>query len=1354
MATHPDDPNVHQPGDEPAAKPDEGQPSKHTKLPRQPGKPTMLQPDTEKEGAQPAVPNMSLDRPGEKTDMIGEQDIPELEAVPESDATEAIPASDVADMLPVEEAEPVSEIHHAEAVFDELEALPISDVAEAQPISDAGHPHRPIDVTGADVPVGAEQVLEEVPGHAESAKAGTGSSDVLGPPPDSGAEAVLGNEPLDRGSRPSARVESPIRAEPDDDAVNLGGPPGPGGKKPTRAQMDGTEEVLAGEPTGRGSSAINWNEIGEDSGARVKPVEDETVPFDAIGEGSSNDSLLNAEDLAKHADDGSAVDLGEMPPKSKSPSGIDAVAEALESGVSIEDEVPLSPKPTPSVEFDDILTDSAESLPPVKKGNGKKGAEDDVESQEPTDDNLEAVGRAKKKKKKDDADDEAAALFTEDEAEAVAVPAEDEAAAIPVDDDEAVAAPIGAEDTDLEPASKKDEGTPSKGRGKAAAAPAPVRGSGCMGWVVGSALGILIGAAGTYGALSFLAPAPAPVAKVGPIVPPQPQAEPSLTPVQKAYPALAAGNYAQVIEDLKDEADPAAVAVRGEAKWLKYAKAKLDAKEPLKESDPDVQDALKDLGKDSTRGKEVLQIARETETQTQLAQARQSVDTLNKNLAKAEADRKQADALMKDIGGALVSAKIIANAGQVSPDSVRKLIKALGDNQAALAGVNKILQNANVKDGGAQGVAELLAAKKNADDKLTEVDKALAQAKVKDAGAKGVQALVAARAQAQKDRDELNAAIKAAYDEMVKANVVKPGSDPRKALVEGAKAARERGESPLTQPLMYLGSTLASMAQGVGQLVARGVDTTAMATDLALWEGRGRFMQTPVQNLDLYAALLQDRSVANAKQLQAIRSEVDWVLTRDAKVTPTDRAKALYVSGLALRNERKFDAARKALGGAVKHEGAKNAAWQKQAEAALAELTNPQAYYLPQIERLQATGDIKAAITETDRALQAMPGDGTLLAERGLLRLESVRAKGKLSAAEQQQIRKDAEAAIKAPGGSAEGAYVLGRLEEQLGQYAKAEAHYRDAIRAHKGDDAALVRYRVALAHVLLQTRPAAAAPAPADDKKGADTATSAAQPTSVMHPVTALVLTAVIGAQNGDAVEKEDPAAAKRLREAIDLAKTLATSKDAKVKAEGYDLLGKAVTAAGGQLTSATCLELARGLIDESDPKVRGSGMMLKGLGLAKKGEHSDGLREYSRGLALLNPDLALGTMVEKHPAFRHPFSESTPNPLLAEKHFGNGLHLYWKRRYPEAEEEFRQALAYFSQDARYAYWMGLAQLAQKTRSKREQAYFSFEQGARLEAQERPTIGEINASLERIQGDVRRLLNSYRFRETATAAP
>src|SRR5205823_13499295 len=95
-------------------------------------------------------------------------------------------------------------------------------------------------------------------------------------------------------------------------------------------------------------------------------------------------------------------------------------------------------------------------------------------------------------------------------------------------------------------------------------------------------------------------------------------------------------------------------------------------------------------------------------------------------------------------------------------------------------------------------------------------------------------------------------------------------------------------------------------------------------------------------------------------------------------------------------------------------------------------------------------------------------------------------------------------------------------------------------------------------------------------------------------------------------------------------------------------------------------------------------------------------------------------------------------------------GMDSFWSRRYAEAGSQFKQAVQYNSQDARYQYYLGLALLAQN--SNRNAATFAFEQGARLEAANRPSMGEVNASLERIQGPMRSLLNAYRQKAVAAA--
>src|SRR5262249_27940931 len=100
--------------------------------------------------------------------------------------------------------------------------------------------------------------------------------------------------------------------------------------------------------------------------------------------------------------------------------------------------------------------------------------------------------------------------------------------------------------------------------------------------------------------------------------------------------------------------------------------------------------------------------------------------------------------------------------------------------------------------------------------------------------------------------------------------------------------------------------------------------------------------------------------------------------------------------------------------------------------------------------------------------------------------------------------------------------------------------------------------------------------------------------------------------------------------------------------------------------------------------------------------------------------------------------------NPGLAEQLFGTGLELFWSGRYPEAESRFRQATQH-SQDARFKYYLGMALMAQAGSSKQQAAYVAFEEGARLEASNQPTRGEVNASLERIQGPMRSYLNAFR---------
>jgi tetratricopeptide (TPR) repeat protein len=124
------------------------------------------------------------------------------------------------------------------------------------------------------------------------------------------------------------------------------------------------------------------------------------------------------------------------------------------------------------------------------------------------------------------------------------------------------------------------------------------------------------------------------------------------------------------------------------------------------------------------------------------------------------------------------------------------------------------------------------------------------------------------------------------------------------------------------------------------------------------------------------------------------------------------------------------------------------------------------------------------------------------------------------------------------------------------------------------------------------------------------------------------------------------------------------------------------------------------------------------------------------------------LSKLLEERLSFQ-PLEPPPSNPALADQFYARGLDLYFARRYAEAETQFSQAIQNHSQDARYQYYLGLSLVNQ---GKRDAADAAFAEGAKLEAANRPSLGEINASLERIQGPLRSLVNSYR-QKTRTAA-
>jgi len=1033
------------------------------------------------------------------------------------------------------------------------------------------------------------------------------------------------------------------------------------------------EEIL--DVTEEASSAA----LGAAPASGRKPDSDVTVAEEA-----AESDVLDAEEVLDGAE-----------ASGKLASGVDVIAETLESGVDLANASPARRSRTSEVDLggDEALevSSSGVDLPgPASGGSGKKPGSSPALDEKSIEDLLmgpeeQLAGPPSGRVRGE------AALADETLGEGQLPPGEEEILPAPA---EAEAESAAEEEDEVKSPAKAKKGARTV---TGARRPALYVGGGVL-------LGLLLLGGIAAGAWFVARDTVMDLLAVQKKQPP-----PAPSPLQMAHDFMDQGDYERALSKLEGAGEvPAVQSTRAQARWLNYLKdtKTIDGKSPevvkaLEESKAAKNDALR------------RQITTALEAQQQSAQ----LGKVEKDLTVLQEARDKTAKDITAIAQALVDSKQIQDAKDFNVSKVPELLKALGEANGV---VTNLATELKVKpEAVAKVVKELVAARTAVDAQLKEVDEKLAEAKIEVKGPAGVAKLVDARNKLDKERADLDSAVKTAFDVLKSESLTPAGAEPRKGLLEATKMAVEKARAPVVISLAQVASVVSVLGADVGGMLQRTFDTAKLVGELAYYRTREPLIQSPEQRLDMWIALLQDRGHKAAADLTAATNEAQWVLA-DPRASAVDKAKAQFVLGLADRNRGRFAQASKALDQAIKAAAAAKAdAWAKTAAGALRELTDPTAYYLPEAERLHAAGELKAALANLDTAVQVNPQDGRVHALRGLVRLELLPT-GKLDPATQQLVRQDAEAARKDSRTAAEGAYVLGRLDEELGNFDGAEKQYRAALAVFKGSSDEASRYVIALARVLQRERglapeaPAAGAEPKAPSAKepkveqpSAPSPEDAPTSASAADPRPALLVLALLGFQADD--EDENPEQAGRLRESVELAKKLINSADPKIKGQGYILLGQALT---------------------------------------RQGKRTEGLQYYVKGMQLAYPGAPtreLLKLVEEHPAFQESGRVGPPNSLLAERHFGKGLHDFWQGQYPAAEEQFRKTVAYFDQDARFHYYLGLACLLQGTKAKRQQARYNFDVGARLERENRPGPVAVNASLERLQGQLRQYLDDYR---------
>ncbi len=1356
----------------------------------------------------------------------GQSDVLEIE-----EAAVAEPGSPMSDVIEVGEVEVVAGPTSAKSDVIEVSESPVEspagqsdvlDIEEAAVVVGPASAKSDVLEVSAEPPppksdtleIDAAQVLDE-PASAKSDVIDVSEAAVVESP--SGKSDILEIDEAEVVVEPSSIIEAAEAVEVVDEAEPKQAPPQakPDPKATRMAGRAPAPTMLAGEDafdegatvppgmpnleldSGKGKKSDEVVEVGEEvlEAAEASAVEEvveedlieaeealepdealeQTISFEPPSKESGKDASaldILAEDVVEEP---SGADLQrKAPAKPDRTSGVDMIAEALESGVDLGSDAPKPPPTKPTkrqrkseVDLEGVYEPSSESSavdlgaterPSSKKKAGEDEVEEVVEAaeeegvvevseevvEEAVEDELPQV-----KSKKGKADEEAVeeSLLAEGEEaaveEAVAEAAEEE---VVTPKTKAKEKTKKDEEADYEP--EEDEYDRKRGR---KGAPVIIRGGGFFKTMVSILFGMVL-VAGAAVAVWYMAPdllENIPESPRGKDFKWQKVDKEKHKAVEKELAAAKAlaearrkldrGEFDAAIKLLAGAVSIEEKGTRGEARWRKYLQEKQG--EALKADDELVKEAREDLAGNDYFLKQIddtLKADQETRSaqaidkavRNALAKIGQLPKGDNAAVAKAVEGVIQRAAddrdLLENLNKTLVDNNLLKKGDPIKGVPFKDLVESLAAARDALEEASKQLK---VKPREVpKTVMELDATRKALDEKLTEVNARLKAAGVKDGDEKGVKELADARDALLAQKKALDGAVEQALAELKQSGVVLQGDDPKKQLVEGSRTIRLKAESPLASGLGSMFSSLSGLGGGAGKLLQRGFDATSQSTQLAVAKAREALLETPEQRLDTQIALAQGGR-KDPRDLVSASKYVEWVNSKESKAPPEMKAKALYALGLAQRNVGQYAEAVKSLKQAVDAVAALKTppAWAGEAKEGLKELTDSTVYFLPRAKRLAQEGKLPQALEELNTGLKAMPNDPQLLAQRGLVRLEMVQPPAKLDAGTQKQVRDDATLVQKDPRHAAEGYYLLGRLEEQAGNLPQAEQNYTQAIKMNQGGPEETERYKAALGNLLLRDRPAAdAEPAP-KGKAPVDTSglriedrgsriedrTDLAQfsildpPSSILKNPAQLVDLLVTGVQLPD--EDDNPEQAARLKQAI---------------------------------------KLAEDLIKSDNPKTKGEGYMILGQVYAKQGKRTAGLFNYVKGLELFYPGKKteeLVKMVNEHPAFQQPDSLAKADQRQAERHFGKGLDAYWAGRYPLAEEQFRQAVINYDQDARYQYFLGLARYAQDTKAKREAAVQAWREGARLEAARRPHTIYVNASMERVQGEVRQILNNYR---------